>query len=132
MGSKSGFGSKPSFSPIFSAVHLAMAGDEVRPGDSMAQQLKNSGASSGSPRMKSPVSPVALRPAKVVIKPLVGMCFQVRLACRSAFSRPPAVVRLSSLSSISSAVGPMSTVPSTVGAISVPFPILVGSWNMVA
>ena len=126
------FSFRSSLPAISSDSHLAMAGEEVRPGDSTAQQLKKPGASSASPRMKSPVSPVALRPAKVVMKPRVGMCSQVRLACRRALSRPASVVRLSSLSSMSSAVGPTSTVPSTVGAIRMPLPILVGSWNMAA
>ena len=132
MGLKSGFSFSSSLPAICSDIHLAMAGEEVRPGDSTAQQLKNPGASSGSPRTKSPASPVARRPEKVVMKARVGIFSQVRAASRRVLARPNAVVRLSSLSSMSSAVGPMSTVPSTVGATRMPLPILVGSWNMAA
>ena len=48
------------------------------------------------------------------------------------FSSPSYVVALSSLSEMSSAVGPTITVPSTVGETRMPLPIFVGTWNIVA
>ena len=47
------------------------------------------------------------------------------------FVSPSAVVSTSSLSGISSAVGPTSKLPCTVGVTRIPFPILDGSWKTV-
>ena len=44
---------------------------------------------------------------------------------------PAAVVAVSSLSSMSVAVGPTSRLPCTVGVTSTPLPYLPGSWNTV-
>ena len=61
---------------------------------------------------------------------LVGRFGQVIFAPDSALARPSAVVLVSDLSSISSAVGPTSVVPSTVLAIRMPFPIFPGTWKI--
>ena len=56
----------------------------------------------------------------------------MRRAPALTFSRPAYVVALSSLSPMSSAVGPTITVPSTVGETRMPLPIFEGTWNIVA
>ena len=56
-----------SLDAIISTRYSPIAGAEERPGDSMPAALKNPGASSASPRMKSPLISWARSPAKLVI-----------------------------------------------------------------
>ena len=122
-----------SFSATRSASHAPMAGALVRPGDSTPSALKKPGASGASPSTKSlTVVSCARSPLNSVITLLSGRPGYVRRAPAFAFSRPSYVVALSSLSGMSSAVGPTITVPSTVGETRMPLPIFDGTWNIVA
>ena len=70
-------------------------------------------------------------PEKFVIVPRGDAFGHVRRLLSRTNLRPSAVVAVSSSSSISSADGPSSRLPWTVGETRTPLPILVGHWNMV-
>ena len=76
--------------------------------------------------IKSPVLPTARKPQKEVITLLNGIPSTSSAASFITFSKPLAVVFRSSLSVISSDVGPRRRFPSTVGEIRIPFPIFDG------
>ena len=128
---KSFFSAAGRYSPTASAMCLPMAGAQVSPGDSMPAASKNPGAPSGCPKMKSPCSSWARSPAKDVITCLAGSALTLSPARFSTSCSPCPVVPSASGSSTSTAVGPASRFPWTVGVTSTPFPYLVGSWNRV-
>ena len=81
--------------------------------------------------MKSSLSQCALRPAKEVMTSLVVRQGTDFLAAARIPASALEVVETSVLSSMSSALGPMSRLPSTVGVTRTPLPISVGHWNIV-
>ena len=124
---KSSFSLRLYFFCINSAIYTPIAGDAVKPGLSMPAQSKKPGASSGSPRMKSPPSSCARKPAKEVMTCRVGRSLTLSADFSITLSMPSAKVAVHSLSSISTAVGPTMVLPWTVGVTRTPLPSLVGS-----
>ena len=112
-------------------MYSPMAGELVRPGDSMPAQSKKNGASSGSPRMNSWLSSWARSPAKEVITWRTGALVTYMEDFFRISSNPSCVVATASLSSISIAVGPTSVFPWMVGATRMPLPSFVGCGKMV-
>ena len=113
------------------ATCTATAGADVRPGESKQATLKNPGASGASPITKSPSEPLARRPAKFVIRPRLPTPAHVLRAASMTKRRPSSVVDTSVLENCSTALGPTSRLPCTVGATSTPLPTDDGAWNMV-
>ena len=71
----------------------------------------NKPSTSDAPIMKSPVSETARRPANSVMAAPIGM-FGISLRAEAIiWSMPPAVTEVSSLSSISLALGPIKVLP---------------------
>ena len=97
----------------------------------MPAALKNPSASSASPRTKSPFSSQARRPEKEVMAIESGIFSALSRAFSMTCASPSPVVLTSSLSVISSAVGPARRFPCTVGVIRMPLPSRVGCWKMV-
>ena len=125
-------GSAPSCSATARATCSATAGAEVSPGESKQAMLKNPGASSGSPMTKSsPSAHLARRPAKFAIMPRALTSGQVFFAESSTNRRPSALVDRSVLLACSTAFGPTSRLPCTVGVTSTPLPADDGAWNTV-
>ena len=108
---KSGFNSACSFSAMLWAISFPIAGAAESPGDSIPAASKNPGESACSPITKSPPSSCARSPEKDVITEESGRFPTLREALFAISDRPSAVVAVSSLSKISSAVGPMSRFP---------------------
>lgn len=106
-----------------------MAGALESPGDSIAPTLTK--PLSKVFITKSPLSPTARRPQNDVIHLLSGSVFTLLFASAIIFLKPSSVTDVSSLSSISSAVGPKIILQSTVGETKIPLPILLGVWKMV-
>ena len=96
-------------SAICSAVSLPMAGAQVSPGDSIPAMLYQ--PSKAQPIIKSSVLGWARTPEKRVIAVLGIMSGTLFFAPASTLCPPLEVVTALSLSSMSSAVGPMSKLP---------------------
>ncbi len=107
----------------------AIAGEAVSPGDWMpATWMKPGAVADGAIRKSSPGS-TGRRPAKLVMMSRRAMDGTMRPASSRMRSRFSGVVATSSLSSTSSAVGPIIVVPSTVGMTSTPFDERAGTGN---
>ena len=117
------FASAPSCSATACATCSATAGAEVSPGESKQAMLKNPGASSGSPMTKSSPSALEARsPAKFAIMPREPASGHVFFAASSTKRSPSALVDRSVLLACSTAFGPTSRLPCTVGVTSTPLP----------
>ena len=100
----------------------AMAGAEDNPGDFIPATSINPLISLFSSIMKSSVSGIALKPAKVLI-PFLKLIFSVVLNASFLTSfKPSPVVLNDSLSYKSTALGPTKRFPCTVGVTSIPLP----------
>ena len=107
---------------------------ELEPEDADREQLEAGAADGGVPREVGPAVDGGAVDVEVALAQLVprGDAFgQVRRLLSRTNLRPSAVVEVSSSSSMSSADGPSSRLPCTVGETRTPLPILVGHWNMV-
>ncbi len=111
------------------ATILPMAGELESPGDSMPAQSTKPGLIS--PMKNSCRGSWARSPAKLVMVCRSGRFLTASEHFARTSSRPPWVVAVASLSSMSMAVGPTMILPCTVGATSTPLPYLPGSWKMV-
>ena len=131
IGSNKGFSSTASASAIRRERSSAIAGAEVRPGESMQAALKKRGASRASPTTKSRDVPDARSPAKLVIIPRVEQSGHVRRARSTMKSSPSRVVPRFSLDCCGTALGPMKRLPWTVGDTSTPLPAGPGTWKTV-
>ena len=129
-GLKSSFSSmaRPAFSNM-ETIESAIAGALVNPGEQIPAACTMCGATSLWRRMKSPVEGCARTPAKDV---MTARRFRFGTESSAIFfssARPSSVVSVSSLSSMSFAVGPAKTLSSTVGLTRIPLPILEGVWK---
>ena len=129
--SNSGFSRASRSAATSRAIRRATAGADVRPGESKQATLKKPGASGASPSTKSPSAQLARSPAKFVTRPRVPTPAHVLRAASLTKERPSAVVDTSVLENCSTAEGPTSRFPCTVGVTSTPFPEDEGAWNMV-
>ena len=82
----------------------------------------NPGAAGDSSRIKSPVFPLALTPAKVRITFPQGTSRRIRFRFSRTKESPSGVLSIPSGLSISRESGPRSRFPWTVGTASTPFP----------
>ena len=128
---KFSFSLRSIFSFRISATISPIAGELVRPGDSIPAQSINPFASSSSPIRNSCPSSWARSPAKEVITWRIGMFFTFISAFVITSFKPSRVVFVPSLFSISIAVGPTNRFPWTVGVTRTPFPYFPGRANTV-
>ena len=80
---------------------------------------------------KSPSAHEARSPAKFAMTPRVPASGHVRRAASSTNASPSALVDTSSLLPCSTAFGPTSRLPCTVGVTSTPLPAREGAWKTV-
>ena len=120
-----------SFSATRPVIYSPIAGQAVRPGDSIPAQSKKPGQSATSSMIKSPPSSCDLKPENDVITCFNGKFLTLRAEPSITLAMPSAVAGASSLLSLSIAVGPMIVLPCTVGVTRIPLPRFVGCGKII-